>query len=139
MKLLTSHFVDRFAREFRKPITDVTDAAHKRLLEYDWPGNVRELRNVIERTLLLLDGGVLDAEAVQMISAPVRTDGFALPAGGVELHALERSLVLQAIERTGGNQTEAARLLGLHRDQLRYRLNKYGVLRPRRARSDDAA
>ncbi len=132
--LLARAFMDTIGRDLHKPVHAVTDAAWRVLEGHHWPGNVRELRNVVERTMLLLDGGTVDAADVQMASSPTRPDSFTLPAAGIALHELERSLVLQAITRTGGNQTEAARLLGLHRDQVRYRLGKYGLLGGPRAR-----
>ena len=104
---------------------------------YSWPGNVRELRNVIERAMILEDDEVI---TMKYIPRPVsgglgaaehfHPDGsghselFQLPPGGVSLDQVEMSLVRQAIERSGGNQTKAAELLGISRDQLRYRLKK---------------
>jgi DNA-binding NtrC family response regulator len=132
--ILARHFIDVLGRELHKPVKAVTPAAWEVLASHDWPGNVRELRNVIERTLLLVDGDVVDAPDVQMVATRRRSpDLFRLPQDGVDLAALERGLVLQAIERAHGNFTEAGRMLGLHRDQIRYRLGKYGMLgdRPR--------
>jgi DNA-binding NtrC family response regulator len=93
---------------------------------------VRELRNVIERALLLAPGERLGAEAFSGLfggsgNAPVG-DPFRLPEGGISLEELERDLVRQAVERTQGNRTRAAALLGLSRDALRYRLEKFGLL-----------
>jgi two-component system response regulator AtoC len=102
---------------------------------YRWPGNVRELRNVIERALILEDEDVIttaylprDLEKGRGGVAPpdplTQASSFTLPGGGVALEEVEQSLVRQAIERSGGNQTRAAALLGISRDQLRYRLKK---------------
>jgi len=132
--ILARHFIDVLGRELHKPVKAVTAAAWEVLARHDWPGNVRELRNVIERTLLLVDGDVIDAPDVQMIATRRSPpDLFRLPQDGVDLAALERGLVLQAIERAHGNFTEAGRMLGLHRDQVRYRPGKDGLLgdRPR--------
>ena len=107
-------------------------------MQYEWPGNVRELRNVIERALILEDGDVITMQYVpravaegvkQSLPQDGRADSgvssrFRLPAEGVGLDEVEMSLVRQAIERSGGNQTKAAELLGISRDQLRYRLKK---------------
>ncbi len=129
--VLASHFVAQFAREFRKGVWGLTTDAVRRLESYGWPGNVRELKNAVERAVLLAEeerlapgdfplGGSLDGAA----------DAFRLPPGGVDLEELERDLVVQALRRTGGNQTQAARLLHLNRDQIRYRIDKFGLEKP---------
>ena len=137
-------FVDAFVMEFNrtmgKSVVGVSEEALRLMLRYNWPGNIRELRNVIERGLVLCD-----ASEIQSVHLPAElSDGgdlaggvrslgsfAALPAGGIELaevvSELERQLVEDAMERCGGNQTEAARLLSISRDQLRYRLEKYGL------------
>jgi DNA-binding NtrC family response regulator len=101
------------------------------LRAYGWPGNIREVRNAVERAMLLAEGSVLEAHDFPMLagSAKVFAD-IALPAEGVNLDQLERSLVIQALERCGGNQTRAATLLGLNRDQIRYRIEKFGLAKP---------
>jgi DNA-binding NtrC family response regulator len=101
----------------------------KVLLSYGWPGNIRELRNAIERAMLLTNGEWLEpADFLLVTPAATGSDGgFQLPAQGVNLEALEHSLVIQALERCGGNQTRAATLLGMNRDQIRYRIEKYGL------------
>jgi DNA-binding NtrC family response regulator len=92
---------------------------------------VRELRNAVERAMLLCDGEELTVADFQM--AGDRTgklsEGVELPASGVDLEQLERSLVVQALERSGWNQTKAAGLLGLNRDQIRYRIEKFKLER----------
>ena len=128
--LLARHFVAAFAKEFRKPITNVDNNALNKLRAYAWPGNVRELRNATERAVLLSTGDTLRTEDF-MLGRPSRLgEGgkFALPADGVNLHDLECDLVRQALTRAGKNQTKAAKLLGLSRDALRYRLDKLGLL-----------
>jgi DNA-binding NtrC family response regulator len=132
VSVLAQYFVDSFGREFKSPVRGLTDEALVALKAYAWPGNVRELRNVIERTVLLCDHDRLepsDFETLPIARARVGAGhgGFALPAGGVSLEDVERSLLVQALERTGGNQTRAAALLGLHRDQIRYRIEKFGL------------
>ena len=103
--------------------------------KYDWPGNVRELRNVIERALILEDtdkitteylpGGLLaPARLGQTPTTEAVSKRFVLPEEGISLDEAELSFVRQAIQRSGGNQTRAAELLGISRDQLRYRLKK---------------
>jgi DNA-binding NtrC family response regulator len=125
--LLTEYFIDTFNREFRKKVLGATASAYTVLQRYGWPGNVRELRNVIERAMLLTDGDRLDARDFATLTTGhvAGGDGFELPPGGVDLEQLERNLVVQALRRSGGNQTRAAVLLGLNRDQIRYRIEKF--------------
>jgi two-component system, NtrC family, response regulator AtoC len=126
--VLVRHFIDLFNTEFRKNVRGLSPEAHQALERYTWPGNVRELRNAIERAMLLADGDLLEESDFTMLAArrPV-TAGFELPTDGVKLEDLERDLVRQALRRTGGNQTRAAALLGLNRDQIRYRIEKFGL------------
>jgi len=129
---LVNYFVDSYNTEFRKRVKGVTPDAMKRLQTYGWPGNIRELRNAVERAMLLVEGDSLNAEQFPAASggASALTEGVELPAGGVDLEQLERSLVVQALERSGWNQTRAATLLGLNRDQIRYRIEKFKLERP---------
>ena len=102
--------------------------------KYRWPGNVRELRNVIERALILEDsdritteylpGGLLEPPRLSHAAGNEASTQFVLPHEGISLDEAELSFVSQAIQRSGGNQTRAAELLGISRDQLRYRLKK---------------
>jgi two-component system response regulator AtoC len=125
---LVSFFVDAFNTEFKKRIGGVTASAQTVLKSYGWPGNVRELRNVVERAMLLAEGDRLDARDFGALKAGlVAADSFDLPPSGVNLEELEKSLVVQALRRAGGNQTKAAALLGLNRDQIRYRIEKFGL------------
>jgi DNA-binding NtrC family response regulator len=126
--ILVEYFIDGFNTEFRTRVQGATPAAHAILKSYGWPGNVRELRNVIERAMLLSDGDRLDARDFQVAAGAVSTgNDFELPATGVDLEELERSLVIQALKRSGGNQTKAGTFLGLNRDQIRYRIEKFGL------------
>lgn len=126
--LLGEYFAHRFSEEFRKPIKGFDKPAMKLLTEYSWPGNVREFRNAIERAVLLCDRESLCAESFGALNKPLELNGdITLPPAGVNLDDLERSLVVQALERTNGNQTQAAKLLGLNRDQIRYRIDKFGI------------
>lgn len=133
VSLLAQHFVETFAREFKRTVPGLAVDAVKVLQSYGWPGNVRELRNLVERAVLLADDGPLHAADFETLvggGATARAasgDAFSLPAEGVNLEDVDRSLVVQALERAGGNQTKAATLLGLHRDQIRYRIEKFGL------------
>jgi two-component system, NtrC family, response regulator AtoC len=136
--LLAHHYVQWFNRKFRKSMKSVSPAVAEIFRQYSWPGNVRELRNVIERAMILEDGDEITTawlpRGIGNAASPPRSESspspcvssvpFALPPEGVHLELLEMSLVEQAMERSGGNQTHAAELLGISRDQLRYRLKK---------------
>ena len=133
--LLVHHFIDKLARDLGRPIGGIEPDALARLDGYDWPGNIRELRNVIERAVILcrtdrIEVGDLPRELARgQVGTPAWQGSFVLPEGGIDLAALERDLVLQALERSGGNQSEAARLLGIGRYALRYRMDKVGLLK----------
>jgi DNA-binding NtrC family response regulator len=126
--LLVEYFIDGFNTEFRKRVLGASPSAYTLLEQYGWPGNVRELRNVVERAMLLSEGQRLEAKDFAALTTSAGSgEEFELPAKGVDLEDLERSLVIQALRRSGGNQTKAAALLGLNRDQIRYRIEKFGL------------
>jgi two-component system, NtrC family, response regulator AtoC len=129
--LLVDHYITVFNREFRKNARGVTVEAMTLLKAYRWPGNIRELRNAIERAMLLADADWLTPDLLPLFAARGSTaQTMELPEEGVHLETLERELVVQALRRTGGNQTKAAVLLGLNRDQIRYRIEKFGLDKP---------
>ncbi len=126
--LLAQHFITHFNREFRKQVRRVSPGAMDMLRSHSWPGNVRELRNAIERAILLAESDELREQDFGMLGATsIEQDSFRLPSSGVDFRELERSLVLQALERAGGNKTRAAMLLGMNRDQIRYRIEKFDL------------
>jgi transcriptional regulator with PAS, ATPase and Fis domain len=125
--LLAGYYVDRFNGEFRKRVRGLSPAAKAVLEQYQWPGNVRELRNAIERAMLLADREWLEPEDFTTLTRSVEPTQFRLPPGGVNLEDVERQLLTQALERAGGNQSQAAQLLGINRDQVRYRVEKFGL------------
>jgi two-component system, NtrC family, response regulator AtoC len=127
VRVLAAYFIDRFNREFRKRVKGLAPAAADLLDSYPWPGNVRELRNAIERAMLLVDRDRLEAEDFSTLTRTVAPTQFRLPAEGVNLEEVERQLLVQALERAGGNQTQAAHLLGINRDQVRYRIEKFNL------------
>ena len=104
----------------------------ERLKAYGWPGNVRELRNAVERAMLLAEGDELSRRRLPVggAAAGTRRTAWSCRPTGIDLEQLERSLVVQALERSGWNQTRAAALLGLNRDQIRYRIEKFKLERP---------
>lgn len=130
--LLVHFYVDAYNQEFRKKIRRVSPDAMTRLRSYGWPGNIRELRNAVERAMLLVDGDELTADQFPMTAASASrlSESVELPAQGIDLEQLERSLVIQALERSSWNQTRAATLLGLNRDQIRYRIEKFKLDKP---------
>jgi two-component system response regulator AtoC len=85
------------------------------------------LRNAIERAMLLTDGEYIQAEDFTTLTRSVAATQFKLPAEGLNLDDVERQLLVQALERAGGNQTQAGQLLGINRDQVRYRVEKFGL------------
>jgi DNA-binding NtrC family response regulator len=135
--LLSQYYIDTIGARIRrsKKIKGLSPEATAVFKTYHWPGNVRELRNVIERALILEDedqitteylpGGLLGPTRLDRGSpASVEQSQFVLPSEGISLDEAELSFVRQAIQRSGGNQTRAAELLSISRDQLRYRLKK---------------
>ncbi|MHC4064906.1 MAG: sigma-54-dependent transcriptional regulator [Planctomycetota bacterium] len=130
--LLANHYVSKFSTEFRKSITGISPDAMAQLRSYAWPGNVRELRNVIERAVLLSKESCLGPGDFVLTSPQTRRASTAgipvLPPTGGKLAVVEEQLVRQALSRANDNQTQAAALLGLSRDQLRYRMQKYNLL-----------
>jgi two-component system, NtrC family, response regulator AtoC len=125
--LLLKYYVDAFNKEFKKRVEGIAPDAMAKLQVYGWPGNIRELRNAVERAMLLGEGKTLAVEDFPITSggASALTAAVALPPNGIDLEQLERSLVMQALTRSGWNQTKAAALLGLNRDQIRYRIEKF--------------
>jgi two-component system, NtrC family, response regulator AtoC len=130
--LLAQHFIEMFGREFKRPARGLSPAAEKALSTYTWPGNVRELKNLVERAVLLAEGTMLephdfDSLHTSRLKSDAPSAAFTLPPEGINLEDVEKNLVVQALDRVHGNQTRAAALLGLHRDQIRYRIEKFGL------------
>jgi len=130
IQLLLNHFMQRFAGDHNLPPSGFGRTALSRLHTYPWPGNVRELRNVCERLSILLAGRVIEENNLppEIINrAPAQKPLIALPESGIELEKLEVDLIRQALTRTNGNRSRSARLLGISRDTLLYRMQKYGI------------
>src|SRR5688572_9747230 len=125
--LLAGYYIDRYNREFRKKVRGLTPEAMKLLEQYQWPGNIRELKNAIERAMLLNERERLEPDDFTTLTRSVAATSFKLPPEGLNLEDVERQLLLQALERANGNQTQAAQLLGINRDQVRYRIEKFGL------------
>ncbi|HET9298971.1 MAG TPA: sigma-54 dependent transcriptional regulator [Candidatus Polarisedimenticolaceae bacterium] len=134
---LVQHFIVQFNREFRRNVQGVTPEAMDCLLRYRWPGNIRELKNVIERVMILgekpwLELTDLPEELVQHADLVDEADeprpSAPSSGNGTSLRDMERTMVTEALERADGNQSQAARLLGISRDALRYKMKKFGLL-----------
>lgn len=132
---LADGFLDEIGQSVGRPAAGIARDAREQLTRYHWPGNVRELRNAIERAVILADGGYIRSEHLPVTgprtaansAPPDLSPSSALPAGGVNLEAIERALVVKALAQARHNKTRAAKLLGLTRAQLYSRIEKYGL------------
>jgi two-component system response regulator AtoC len=147
---LAEFFVRHYREKFRKPVEGMTEEVRRLFLNYDWPGNVRELKNAIERAMILEEGPQLTplylpirvtAPGTSRLRSPgqepgelwkVLPDGrrvpvWEIPGGGTSLEGVERMLVEQALRQSRGNQSQAARLLDISRDALRYKIKKFNL------------
>ena len=134
---LADHFITAHSNEYGVPKPRLGESARALLLSYGWPGNIRELAHSLERAIVLLSGDEIDASDLGLPTetpqrARVNTEGddaieVDFARGGVELEAIEAELIRKAMKFTDGNQVRAAKLLGLSRDALRYRLEKFGL------------
>ncbi|HLQ75971.1 MAG TPA: sigma-54 dependent transcriptional regulator [Terriglobia bacterium] len=122
-------FISRFSAESDKSVEGITPDAMRVLVNYYWPGNVRELQNILERACALAKGTTLEASDIHLDVRPPRGAESAnhfLPEG-MTLEQWEDEMIQEALKRAGGNKSQAARLLGLSRNALRYRLSKIGI------------
>jgi two-component system response regulator PilR (NtrC family) len=139
LPLLVHHFVEKCARELGKEVRGVSEAALRCLSAYRYPGNVRELENVIERAVALARGDWIDVDALPptLLRPAPESAAAVLPSDGVQLDSLvadyERTLLREALRRSGGVKKRAAKLLGISFRSLRYRLEKLGLDEPPRA------
>lgn len=130
---LVKHFVSQFAAEHAIESPVFSKQTIKKLRSYEWPGNIRELRNVCERLSILLAGKTIEPENLphEFSSCtsiePGTPGGFKLPEVGLSLDSLEADMIHQALARTNGNRSKSARLLGISRDTLLYRIQKHGM------------
>ena len=129
---LAMHFVRKVSSDLGSNVKEVSPAAMDRLVAHAWPGNVRELENTIERSIVLASGEVLEAadmriEAPRGTTVPASTQQAALLPEGETLEHWEQMMIREALRRANGNKSQAARLLGLTRNALRYRLSQMGM------------
>jgi DNA-binding NtrC family response regulator len=133
--LLTKFFIDQFNNEFKKSVTGMLPEVEELLTAYPWPGNVRELKNAIERAMILTHHAEirpehLPRELQQEVGEQVAGDDQwvrHIPSG-TSLDDIEETVIRNALEASGGNQQQAARLLNISRHTLRYRMKRYGLL-----------
>ncbi len=144
--LLARHFLDRFSRQYGRPTKSLAQDAEAALLVYPWPGNVRELAHVMERAVLLQEGPTVQAEDlglgagkgnVPVVLKSGRGVQVDFSSGGIVLDEVERQLILEALRASGWNRAQAAQLLGISKETLRYRIEKYQLRPP--ASSDRAS
>ena len=143
--VLAEEFVKEFGKEFKKSGISLSRETLDVLKAYHWPGNVRELRNALERAILLGQGDIIFptdlpagiANTVPPKREEKRKKTFILPEEGISLEAIEKDLLLQALEKTRWNITKAGKLLGLNRDQVRYRMEKYSLSKKPKAMGKD--
>lgn len=142
---IVNYFIERLNDEYGRTINGISDEALQVILAYDWPGNVRELRNAIERAMMLEQGTMLTvgcfclesrgncAEKKEELSGAndaaneAAQGDVVLPPGGVSIEEIEKQYIQQALGRYNGNQTKAAKCLGISFDTLRYRRKKFGL------------
>jgi transcriptional regulator with PAS, ATPase and Fis domain len=130
--LIGERFIELLNLQFSKKVRGFSPAARRALLSHPWPGNVRELSNCIERAMIFINGNTIDLHDLALISPAVNSGGadpecWAVPPDGMDLEKVERSLILSALDQAGNNKSKAARLLGLTRHTLRYRMEKHGL------------
>jgi transcriptional regulator with PAS, ATPase and Fis domain len=129
---LANHFIEHYNEKFRREIEGLDPEAADLLMGYPWPGNVRELRNAIERAMVLEEGPRITSRSLSLggTAGPhglAAQAAAAVPLQEMSLEDAERSMLVQALEKTGGNQTRAAKRLGISRDTLRYRMKKFDL------------
>ncbi|MEP6960934.1 MAG: helix-turn-helix domain-containing protein, partial [Acidobacteriota bacterium] len=126
---LTQHFLAEQKVKYRSKVEGVSEGAANLLKQHAWPGNVRELRNVVMRAVLVEDSAILQESSVHFVEVMPGKAPAKPQSTQWSLKETERNLVVRALEKTGGNQTRAAKLLGITRDMLRYRMKKFRFTR----------
>lgn len=133
--VIADNFVRIFSFDFKKRVKGLTAEAKDKLLSYSWPGNVRELRNVMERAVIFADGDLIDSRdiviaeshSMKNITTHASDNMIRVPDEGLDIAEVEKNLLTGALEKAKGNQSRAARLLGLTLDTFRYRMKKYNI------------
>lgn len=135
---IARYFIEKYSTRFKKPIKGFGDGVERRLMDYPWPGNIRELKNVIERLMILMDGDLIELHHLPMdiqkarIDTPITkipvcpdTNDFANLTLEEKMDCIEKQYIIEAMKKTGANQTKASELLGLSRFTLKRKLEKY--------------
>lgn len=136
--LLAEHFVGVFNTEFKRNIRGILPDVKELFMNYSWPGNVREIKNVMERAVLFEKGEYISSDSINIIVSSTAhsqsKDGISadfiindFPEKGISLEDVEKSLILKALESTNRNQTKAAKLLGISRETIKYRMKKFSL------------
>jgi DNA-binding NtrC family response regulator len=132
--LLADHFLGYFSKQYGKPKPELTQEAKTALLSYPWPGNIRELSHAMEHAVLLSAQQILGPQDLPMVYTAALSDHVAAPTASGDaaheqwnLYEVERQLIERALRHTHGNLSQTAKLLGITRDILRYRIEKYGI------------
>lgn len=131
---LTEFFMHKFNEKFGKSFRGITPEARRMLVNYPWRGNIRELKNAIERVILMEDGDQVEPAHLAFLAFPYHAagqpqppSGVRLPPEGIQLDEVIRDLIVQALEMSGANKSRAAKLLGISRPTLIYRIEKHGI------------
>ncbi|MCB0730724.1 MAG: sigma-54-dependent Fis family transcriptional regulator [Ignavibacteriae bacterium] len=128
--LLAEYFIKTLSKDFNKKVPIFSAGAKNKLKEYSWPGNIRELKNSIERTLIFSENEKIEANEITLLSQEENfenTTEFIIPENGISLFDVEKKYIENALKQSNGNQTQAAKLLNLSLDTLRYRIKKYKI------------
>jgi len=123
--LLVQHFLEKYSRQNGLRIKSLSKNCLDVMMQYEWPGNVRELENVIERAVVMSEGETIFPENISL-SSPVQKTSLSFPEE-ITLEEMEKRLILHTLQRTGGNRTEAAKILGISVRTVRNKLKKYGM------------
>lgn len=129
---LFKFFMERYNEQFKKRFLHIAEEAEERILHYPWPGNIRELKNTVERIILLEKGDTILGQHLAFLGSK-KDQGEEvpfkpiLPHHGIVLEEVEKSFILQALKMKKGNKIQAAKLLGISRSALIYRMEKYGI------------
>ena len=133
---LARRFLEELSARYRVPVAKLSNKAERAITDYSWPGNVRELGNTLDRAVLFSEDESITGEALGLPATlppllAVHRSGDELtidiPDEGLHVEDVERAMILSSLRKAGGRQSEAARLLGLTRDTLRYRMEKFGI------------
>ena len=135
---LAQFFLEKYGREAAQPVTSISAAAMKMLVEFHWPGNVRELENVMQRAVTLARGETLDVDDIHLDRPHASNNTAPVLPPGMTLEQWEQEIIREALRQANGNKSQAARALGLSRNALRYRLSQMGVPDPESKNAEDA-